>query len=264
MNLFRKVRKFNPTELIELQIAASSKGNQRKWYHSKEHLFIKEQFIYQNKQWKDYLVELIASALAEQMSLCGSQVVKQLEGRVSGRPCVYSKDFCTSGERDIGLARLEPMLGEHIQKIDRIEKRWDLVLSAIEKHTGLDYENYLVIMSLIDYLVGNEDRHLNNICVVSTEGSFREAPLFDFGLGLFEHDRIYERVPFRQCLKQMIIKPFAHDGEETIEWLRCNYNLNKWLPKEFNLQGIELPSPKAGSYLLNRCRLLGIELRGVG
>lgn len=35
------------------------------------------------------------------------------------------------------------------------------------------------------------------------------------------------------------------------------------LPAEFDLTGVELPSPKAGSYLRNWCMYLNVDLKGV-
>lgn len=216
-------RVFHQCDLLALQLTSTSKGNQNKWYFAKEKLYIKEQFFYQGKYWKDYLVEIIASELSKQMFLHGTKVVQQNECIIQGEQnihAVYSSNFCDFGERDISLGRLDRGLEDEILDTKNIGERWELILEAFEKKTGVDYENYLIVMTILDYLVGNEDRHLNNICVIEKDGIYKEAPLFDFGLGLFEHDRKYEGESFRKCLK-------------------------------------------AGSYLLNRCNFLGIELRGV-
>ena len=115
-------------------------------------------------------------------------------------------------------------------------------------------------MSILDFLVGNEDRHLNNFGVLFNGKDYKLAPLFDFGLGLFEHDRRYESEPFRECLQLMESKPFHRNNEEVINFIRANYGVDKYLPKKFDLRKCEFPSLKAESYLLNRCKILNVEL----
>lgn len=68
---------FHTAELIELQLLSTSKGNQRKWYDARRHLYIKEQFRYQGKNWRDDLVEVIAGTIASQMNTKTVRVVDQ-------------------------------------------------------------------------------------------------------------------------------------------------------------------------------------------
>ena len=43
------------------------------------------------------------------------------------------------------------------------------------------------------------------------------APLFDFGLGLFEHDVFYKELPLEQCIQKMTKKPF-HDWNQALNY----------------------------------------------
>lgn len=63
----------NTNSMIPLSLEGSSKGNQRKWL-TRDDCYVKEQFFYQNKYWRDDLVEIIASELCLQL---GFDVVVQ-------------------------------------------------------------------------------------------------------------------------------------------------------------------------------------------
>ncbi|MBR1741363.1 MAG: hypothetical protein IJ733_05745, partial [Lachnospiraceae bacterium] len=125
--------------------------------------------------------------------------------------------------------------------------------------TGSDCLDYLVVMSLIDYLVGNEDRHLNNFGIMSDRSI---APLFDFGLGLFEHDLVYEDLHFRDCIKKMNSKPFNRDNQKVIGFLQKEINIFDYLPDTLDLEGVVIPSVKATLYIKSCCSNLSIGLRG--
>lgn len=261
------IKQFNTKDLQSLQLESTSKGNQRKWFSASADVFVKEQFFYQGKYWKDNLVEVIASSIGAQMNLFGVEVLRQdvcqvVEGTKTTFG-VFSPKF-GAGKRFISYKRLLDMNGLFFDESASIESKWDSVLKNVKIVTGLEYSNYLLVMSLIDYLVGNEDRHLNNFGVLfSDDTSFSMAPLFDFGLGLFEHDRIYEDRPFRECVKKMQCKPFSANNQKLIDWLSKQYDLRKFFHGSLDLSRCEIPSPKAGSYLRNRCMALGIELKGV-
>lgn len=270
MNNTSNLRYFNTETLQSLQLNSTSKGNQSKWYELEERLFIKKQFEYQDKFWRDDLVEIIASEIAKQMPIewCNITVVEQ-------KPCilqengkeysgVYSKDFIAHSGKFFSFQKLVDCTKLRFPENGNIEEKWNFILMLYDELCHLNITDYLIVMSLIDYLVGNEDRHLNNFgCISKGKGVFSFAPLFDFGLGLFEHDRRYEGVPFRKCLSLMEAKPFSPDNQEVIDFLQDNYDIKRYLPKTFDLSHCQIPSPKASSYLLNRCHQLNITLQGV-
>ena len=259
-------RVFNSEDMISLQLNSTSKGNQRKWFYQPERLYVKQQFYYAGQYWKDYLVEIIAYKIAQQINLRGVKVVPQYEciikdGGVSTHG-VYSPDFTLNGERFISFNRILVGLNSEFPMRGSIAEKWDFTLGMFAD-LGLDYTNYLIVMSLLDYLVGNEDRHLNNFGCLQTDEGIVQAPLFDFGLGLFEHDPCYEHESFRDCLQSMQSQPFSKDNQKVIDYLSNRYDLKQFLPAKIDLTGVQVPSLKAGSYLRNRCMRLGIELKGV-
>lgn len=60
----------------------------------------------------------------------------------------------------------------------------DYVVDCVKDATGLDIRNYLRVLSYLDSILLNEDRHLTNICLIERDGVYREAPIFDNGLSL--------------------------------------------------------------------------------
>ena len=258
-----EIEKFSVRDMLEITLQGSSKGNQRKWI-TKNNEYVKEQFYFQDRYWKDYLVEVIASRIGSYFSEYQCVVQQRVcliddSFRVT-HGCV-SKNFCSEGECFLSYRRLCTLFDFEFDLTWDYKKKYESILNAIREITALDVKNYLDVMIIIDYLVGNEDRHLNNFGVIQTETGFKVAPLFDFGLGLFEHDECYLNNPFRQCLQMMQAKPFSSNNQLITDFVLENTNIA--LPKEIDLSGIEVPSPKAGSYLRNRCLRIGIDLKGV-
>ncbi|RKI43147.1 hypothetical protein D7V86_01380 [bacterium D16-51] len=257
---------FYSKNMMELQLISSSKGNQRKWYEQEKGLYVKEQFFYQGRYWKDYLVEIISSEIGKQLPFKCAKVLQQqlckivdLAGTHYG---VYSYDFAP-GLSYVSFKRIIDARNSYFDVRADIATKWDFVLESVHNFCELDYTDYLITMTLLDYLIGNEDRHINNFGVLQGDAGFLIPPLFDFGLGMFEHDLKYEHVPFRECLQMMYSKPFHADNQKVVDFIAKRYNLDDYLPKYLDLTGVEIPSPKAGSYLRNRCMKLGIGLKGV-
>ena len=93
------------------------------------------------------------------------------------------------------------------------------MLSTIKKLCGIDITDYLIVMIVFDYLLGNEDRHYNNFGVTRVDGEYRVAPLFDFGLGLFEHDNVYNGHTLQEATSIMDGKPFHKDMSRPLAML---------------------------------------------
>lgn len=260
------VQSFNTKDMLELQLVSSSKGNQRKWYVKEKDVYVKEQFFYQNRYWKDYLVEVIASEIGKQMPEKCTPILQQKLCKIfdSGRVSfgVYSDNFAND-KRYISFKRILDSNGIYFDDMTGVGEKWDFVLDVLQKFCKLDYTDFLITMVIVDYLVGNEDRHINNFGVLAEKGDFLVSPLFDFGLGLFEHDLKYEHTSFRECLKLMYSKPFNRDNQKVIDFIMKKYNIASYLPDTLDLSSVEIPSAKAGSYLRNRCIKLGIGLMGV-
>ena len=180
----KKCRHFYTEELMSLQTMSTSKGNQLKWYDEQNRLYIKAQFCYQGKLWRDDLVEVIGSHIGAQMKLTDKAVcvlhqeLCEIHDHGKLYHGVYSNDFCRNEERFFPFYRLLQINGLEFPYRSSIGEKWKFVLDTMRVCTGLDYTDYLVAMTMIDILVGNEDRHLSNFGVLANE-SFRIPPLFD-------------------------------------------------------------------------------------
>jgi len=264
-----ELKVFKTSDLLGLQCGSTSKGNQMKWYDSKNDFYIKAQFYFQDKFWRDDLVECIAAQLGKQLYLSDKkvQVLEQLPCKIDlGYNTiygVYSKNFCNKDEVFIPFSRILNAKKIQFPYSSSIDTKWAFVLNTLNNLTQTDCSDYLLVMSLLDFLVGNEDRHISNFGVIYYNGDFRISPLFDFGLGLFEHDRKYENLPLKQCISKMECKPFARHNEDLIAFISSEYTIQEYLPDKFDLTGIELPSLKASSYILNRAKMLNVEVIGV-
>ena len=264
-----ELKVFKTSDLLGLQCGSTSKGNQMKWYDSKNDFYIKAQFYFQDKFWRDDLVECIAAQLGKQLYLSDKkvQVLEQLPCKIDlGYNTiygVYSKNFCNKDEVFIPFSRILNAKKIQFPYSCSIDTKWAFVLNTLNNLTQTDCSDYLLVMSLLDFLVGNEDRHISNFGVIYYNGDFRISPLFDFGLGLFEHDRKYENLPLKQCISKMECKPFARHNEDLIAFISSEYTIQEYLPDKFDLTGIELPSLKASSYILNRAKMLNVEVIGV-
>lgn len=197
--------------LKEISLASSSKGNQRKWVELSTGRYIKEQFFYQGKYWNDWKVELLSSIIHKTMDT-RVKIVEQSPVQLDcGTMAVISDNFCAEDETFISFNRIIQRKGiEYNEKLFPLEK-FEFVKNTVLEECGIDITEYLIVMAVIDYILLNEDRHLNNFGVIKGSYGYREAPLFDFGLGLFEHDKKYEGKLYDTAVLRINGKPFCED-----------------------------------------------------
>lgn len=263
------VLSFNSSDLVEGSVGTSSKGNQRKWRTRDGVYYIKECFFYQGVHWRDDLVELVATSYAEMCNLAEFEVfvLHQMPCTVDGRPAVCSQNFCSPTQVFIPFKRLCDREGLEIPDYLRSSPSDNLHLlsSLYMALTGLNAHYYLLAMAALDAIVGNEDRHYNNFGVLYDlrEQSYSLPPLFDFGLGLFEHDRRYEGLPYKERIGLMQCKPFVLDNNELISFLNEQYPdfLKEFLPRSIQVSSFTFPSAEAESYFRNRNIMLGVPLK---
>lgn len=199
--------------VIKLNYMSTSKGNQPKYYNLATKQYIKGQFSYQGCLWKDYMVEhlsyIIGSKLNTNIDIVRQDIVKLSDGTMG---CM-SKDFAI-GKEWVPIAKFD----EYKEVAVLHGKSYRVFLGIIDIYTklGIDLDlvkEYLTCMIILDFLLGNEDRHYNNFGVLrdNITGVYEIPPLFDFGLGLFEHDKRYYNVSLLTAKSSMDGKPFDKD-----------------------------------------------------
>jgi hypothetical protein len=205
-----------------LDVNSMSKGNQQKYYDTVENRYIKLPFYFQGVHWKDYMVERLSTILSESMNTLGVEILTQKIIKTTDGCAVASKDFCSETNSEwISFNRFS---NTDINKSYGLSyKVYSSILNEY-KELNVDAENYIIVMIVMDYLLLNEDRHTNNFGVLRKEDSFAVAPLFDFGLGLFEHDKIYNGKTLNEALSLVECKPFNKVFDSAISML---YNIGK-------------------------------------
>jgi len=126
------------------------------------------------------------------------------------------------------------------------------------------YLAYIPKFNLVDIIVGNEDRQLNNFGVFRKGGYVTIPLLFDFSLGLFGHDRRYYRCEtLDDAIEKMECKPFYDSPVGNAMWMRKQFPrfLQGILPKRLLLGKGLIPNSLAFGYLGYICGVLGTEVQ---
>ena len=111
------------------------------------------------------------------------------QGYINEKRGCRSKNFLEENESLVTFYRLYYSefggnLAERLAKISTMEERIAFALKMIRSLTGLDVTDYLKKIFMLDMIVLNEDRHVNNLAVIFDGTEFRPAPIFDNGVSL--------------------------------------------------------------------------------
>lgn len=182
-----------------------------KWYQPETDCYLKANRVDHGREYQDAIAEVIASRVGEllhilvvQYQLCHIRIddEKLLLGTIS-------HNFCHKNESFISFETMVESSDAPIQWAVSAKENYALVIDLFRTLTGLDARDYLNTMLLFDFLICNEDRHLNNFGVLKdeTDGSYRFPPLFDSGyaLGFMQA----EHRPVEQYLYSCKAKPFS-------------------------------------------------------
>ena len=209
-------------KLIKLDIASSSKGEQEKYYDTEKRSYIKLPFYFDEKYWKDYMVEHLSGMIFGEDYTLGVDIVQQ-EIVMTNRElhAVRSKDFCHDGEQWLPMGRIYERFHVYVEDCRSGSERLFQLIYTAKDECGVDIVPYLTVMFIADLLLLNEDRHYNNLGLLyKADGSYAAAPLFDFGLGLFEHDTNYENKSLEEIDPFNIrLRPLGVDGLKALEYL---------------------------------------------
>lgn len=169
-------------------LSAMSKGDAMKWYQPETDCYLKANRVDHGREYQDAIAEVIASRVGEllhilvvQYQLCRIRINDEtfLLGTIS-------HNFCHKNESFISFETMVESSDDPIQWAVSAKDNYELVIDLFYKLTGLAARDYLNTMLLFDFLICNEDRHLNNFGVLKdeTDGSYRFPPLFDSGYAL--------------------------------------------------------------------------------
>lgn len=232
MLLGNRVVNLQSDNFIELSLYSSSKGNQKKYYNKDTGEYLKDSFYYQGLYWKDSYVEHLSWRLSTMADTLGVYILKQEVVTIkdydgSTRLGCVSKDFSNNGQLEwIPMYRL--LSGDGVIYPPGASYRiFKFLISYVKEECNIDITNYLIVMIVFDYLLCNIDRHYNNFGILLGPTGYQVAPLFDFGLGLFEHDRMFLNKGLQFAIQHSIGKPFNEDLSQPIKMLIASGYVDK-------------------------------------
>jgi hypothetical protein len=92
---------------------------------------------------------------------------------------------------------------------------FELMRTACEKEGITGYQDFINRLLTVDYIINNEDRHLNNFGFLRNPETLEwisPAPVYDSGLSLF-HNTLTELIDEKEIL---VAKPFFNDHKRQI------------------------------------------------
>ncbi len=227
-------------KLVTDQIIAetSSKGNQEKWLEDGRWYKL-DQFGY------EALAEVFTSLLLAYSSIEADTPFTftryQMERlHVHGRDCTgcSSENFLRPGESIITVSRLLRQhlgspLTDTLARLSSDRKRMAYLAETTAGITGLrEFPQYLTLLFEIDALVLNDDRHLNNIAVISQSDGFRYCPIFDQGAGLLSNVMYAPMDIIPQSLIASVkARPFQTTFNRQIKAMQAMYGSQLRIPK---------------------------------
>ncbi len=228
----------------------SSKGNQEKWLEDGRWYKL-DQFGY------EALAEVFTSMLLEYSNIerdtpfpFTRYKMERLHVHGRDRTGCSSENFLRPGESLITLSRLFRQhlgnpLTHTLERLSSDKKRMAYLAEATAEITGLEeFPQYLTLLFEIDALVLNNDRHLNNIAVISQSNGFHYCPIFDQGAGLLSNIMYapMDIVP-QSLIASVKARPFQTTFNRQIKAMQGMYGSQLRIPKFSRNQLTELVQP---------------------
>ena len=233
----------------------SSKGNQEKWQDG--NIWYKlDQFGY----------EALAEVFTAQLLECSNietdfpftfvrYRMERLLVHGRERTGCSSQSFLKAGDSIITLAHLFRQytgtpLSETLSRMTSDKKRMAYLAEETANITGLSrFPQYLTLLFEIDGLVLNDDRHLNNIAVISRNGRFDYCPIFDQGAGLLSNVMYnpFEIIP-KSLIAQAKARPFQTTFNRQIRAMESLYGKQLEIPTFTRKQLTQMAKPMLEYY----------------
>lgn len=255
-------------------VRSSTDGFQPKFLVESNRKFIKVQCELQKTLRDDWRVEDIATRICKQLGIpCIEQTPCRVDiitnKIVKQRLGVISDNFETYGYNFVSFQRLlERFNDSETQKYsllttnDKIRFIVDCI-HYVTKIPKINILHYVYNMVTIDLLVLNQDRHFKNFGVFYDNNSncYQIWKLFDFGMGLFENDTVYDDLKdLKECLRYSYIEPFGEDPIDLVRQLKENATYRNYLKtlriKDLNISKNLFIHPASYEYFLRMKREL--------
>ncbi len=120
----------------------------------------------------------------------------------------------------------------HLGAVDKL--KWCAAqLAEIGDIPYVKTERYMLDLAVLDCLVGNVDRHTRNFGLFYNcdSGEFSIPPVFDSGMGMFEHDYYRDRYEsYDAAMNNVYVSPYGEDPFDMLKLLDREYGLKKVYP----------------------------------
>lgn len=215
---------------MERDTSSTSKGNQLKWY-SRGYWIKADLNGYQG------MAEWVASEMLKMSNLPNScfveyqmcKIIEQDTG-IEYKGCLY-RNLLQTNEEIITFERLFKQYridyNKELKDGSTSEKTYKLI-DMVKYLTGVDVTEYLRIVFTLDTVILNEDRHLNNLALISTPQGYKYCPIFDNGYSLLSDLGDYPLgVSIDKLSKKLRCKPFGVKPDTQYSVLGAGIVFNK-------------------------------------
>lgn len=189
-------------------------------------------------------VEYLVSKLLTFSNLKPDEYLVYEKGKINGKDGCRSKTFLTPTASFISLERLHGNvmgvpLFEKIKEFNEINGAATYVINFCKETVGLDLNDYFKKVFTLDYIVLNEDRHFHNLGIImSNDGSYRTAPIFDNGKSLLNcNPSINRKMSIEENVQRVVARPFSGSHRKTYEYFGKGFDIDvpkalEWLKSE--------------------------------
>ena len=207
-------------------VTTTSRGNQEKWFDAEKNLWYKVD----NGRF-EALAEAVASEILHRFTnaakLPGISIADYWidTADVHGLPQVLSvsKNFKKENESLVTVNMiLKNSIGpEYIGAFNRrasLKERIKFLVESVESAAGMEaFGAYFTTLLELDALLLNQDRHLNNIALLRTDGGYKPCPIFDCGASFLLDFGLYRPdVDTRTYLTKAVCLPFKSSFTRTV------------------------------------------------
>lgn len=181
---------------------------------------------------REGLAEYLVSKLLTFSDIGSESYVLYEQGYINDISGCRSENFLQAGEELVTIYRLYynefgKDLSQVLAGMEKMEERIEYVLRFVKQSCNLDIRDYLKRVIMLDMIVLNEDRHLNNLAVIFKEDHFVCAPIFDNGVSLLTANQsVNWNFSIEENVKRVIARPFSGSHEKMYEYLGKGFTLD--------------------------------------
>lgn len=222
---------------LTVNIDGTSEGTQTKFYD--------KGYWYKTDTFEEGVVEYLVSKLLTFSTLPKKSYVVYEYGKINGKSGCRSKDFLKPGYELITFERIHQRItGTKLSakkfEFETMESYIEYTVDFFRKYLDLDIKKYLKNIFTLDFITLNEDRHFNNLAVISDtkNNKYLTAPIFDNGKSLLNGNRSYRPAfSIEENIKKVIALPFSGSHKKMFDYFGKGFSIDidsalEWLNTE--------------------------------